>query len=120
MRNSARCVRHVVYALWWALKLFRHQDSDNNTILTLLADFKPPVATPYRSASNDSYSYASGVALRMARLYYDRYPYIRDWANSQGKTALHVASMRGNEEIVRVCNSPSLWKRPLKTLCRWI
>ena len=38
----------------------------------------------------------------MAKLYYDRYQYIRDWANSQGKTALHVASMRGNEEIVRV------------------
>jgi ankyrin repeat protein len=38
----------------------------------------------------------------MAKLYYDRYPYIRDWANFQGKTALHAASMRGNEEIVRV------------------
>ncbi|KAF9653395.1 ankyrin [Thelephora ganbajun] len=76
------------------------KDSDNNTILTLLADFKPPVTTPYLSTQNDHY--ASGAALRMAKLYYDRYPYIKDWANSQGKTALHVASMRGNEEIVRM------------------
>jgi hypothetical protein len=81
-----------------------YQDSDNNTILTLLADFKPPVSASYRSTPNDYY--ASGAALRMAKLYFDRYPYVRDWANSQGKTALHVASMRGNEEIVRVRNSP--------------
>ena len=43
----------------------------------------------------------------MAKLYYDRYPYIRDWANSQGKTALHAASMRGSEEVVRVRNFSS-------------
>jgi len=78
----------------------RYQDLDNNTILTLLADFKSSVTAPYRSAPNDCY--ASAAALRMAKLYYDRYPYIRDWANSQGKTALHAASMRGNEEVVRV------------------
>lgn len=41
----------------------------------------------------------------MAKLYYDRYPFIKDWSNSQGKTALHVAAMRGNEEIVRVRDS---------------
>ena len=81
----------------------RYQDSDNNTVLTLLSDFKPSVTAPYLSAPNDCY--ASAAALRMAKLYYDRYPYIRDWANSQGKTALHAASMRGNEEIVRVRNS---------------
>ena len=81
-----------------------YQDSDNNTVLTLLADFKPPVASPYLSAPSDYY--ASEAALRMAKLYYDRYSYIRDWANSQGQTALHAASMRGNEEIVRVRNSP--------------
>lgn len=76
------------------------KDSENNTILTLLADFKPSASIPYRSTQNDCYS--SGATLRMAKLYYDRYPYIRDWANSQGKTALHTASMRGNEEIVRM------------------
>jgi len=90
---------------WWANDVPHYQDSDNNTILTLLADFKPPATTPYRSAPNDLY--ASEAALRMAKLYYDRYPYIRDWANSQGKTALHAASMRGSEEVVRVRNCSS-------------
>jgi uncharacterized protein len=52
----------------------------------------------------------------MAKLYYDRYQYIRDWANSQGKTALHIASMRGNEEIVRVRDPPPLWGCPVQTL----
>lgn len=28
------------------------------------------------------------ATLRMARLYFDRYPFILDWSNSQGKTAL--------------------------------
>ena len=84
----------------------RYQDSDNNTILTLLADFKPPATASYRSTQNDGY--AGGAALRMAKLYYDRYPYIRDWANSQGKTALHAASMQGNEEIVRVRDPPGV------------
>ena len=87
-----------------ATDVSRYQDSDNNTVLTLLADFKPPVTSPHRSTPNDYY--ACEAALRMAKLYYDHYPYIRDWANSQGKTALHAASMRGNEEIVRVRNSP--------------
>ena len=91
------------------LMLSYYQDSDNNTILTLLADFKPPTSTPYRSTQDDCYS--SGAALRMAKLYYDRYPYIRDWANSQGKTALHTASMRGNEEVVQVRNPPSVQLR---------
>lgn len=105
---------YLWYASWilgGVANVSRYQDSDNNTILTLLADFKPPVTTPYRATQNDHY--ASGAALRMAKLYHDRYPYIRDWANSQGKTALHAASMRGNEEIVRVrdCDSPC-------TLCK--
>lgn len=43
-----------------------------------------------------------GATLRMARMYYDRYPDTLDWANAQGKTAIHLAAMRGNEELVRV------------------
>jgi uncharacterized protein len=43
--------------------------------------------------------------LRMARLYYDRYSGILDWSNTQGKTALHIAALKGNEELVRVCSS---------------
>lgn len=38
----------------------------------------------------------------MAKLYYDRYPYILDWSNLQGRTALHVAALKGDEELVRV------------------
>lgn len=38
----------------------------------------------------------------MARMYYDRYPYLIDWSNVHGKTALHVAATKGNEEFVRV------------------
>jgi len=44
-----------------------------------------------------------GAALRMARLYFERYPFILDWSNSQGKTALHTSALKGNEELVRVC-----------------
>ena len=81
------------------------QDSENNTILILLADLKPPIISRYGTTDPDS----MGAALRMARLYYDRYNFILDWSNLQGKTALHVASLKGNEELVRVSipNIPS-------------
>jgi hypothetical protein len=42
------------------------------------------------------------AALRMARMYYDRYPFILNWPDSSGKTALHVAALKGNEKLVRV------------------
>ena len=66
----------------------------------ILADQKPMT---YASAaalqdSNDAF-------LRMARLYYDRYSGILDWSNIQGKTALHIAALKGNEELVRVCST---------------
>jgi len=66
----------------------------------LLADFKPPPPNPY--APGPSQADLMGAALRMARLYYDRFPWILDWSNSQGKTALHMAALKGNEELVRV------------------
>ncbi|OCH92907.1 ankyrin [Obba rivulosa] len=74
------------------------KDSDNNTILILLADARPAVITPYGPSDHDFLS----ATLRMARLYYDRYPEILDWANREGKTALHVAALKGNEELVRM------------------
>ena len=46
-----------------------------------------------------------GAALRMARMYYDRYPFILEWSNTQGKTALHTAALKGNEDLARVCSS---------------
>lgn len=76
------------------------QDAENNTVLMLLADFKPPPPNPY--APGPSQVDQMSAALRMARLYYDRYPWILDWSNSQGRTALHMAALKGNEELVRV------------------
>ena len=86
-----------------ALLMRTSQDTDNNTILLLLADAKPPVTSPY--GSNQSEQEFLSATLRMARLYYDRYPDILDWANVDGKTALHVAALKGKEELVRVSTS---------------
>jgi hypothetical protein len=78
-----------------------HQDSENNTILMLLSDLKPSSSTsPYQSRPPDVD--IVGAALRMSKLYYDRYTWILDWSNVHGKTALHVAALKGNEELVRV------------------
>src|SRR6266576_3182534 len=74
------------------------QDSENSTILILLADMKPPLTTLYAPSDPD----LMGAALRMAKLYYDHYPFILDWSDSSGKTALHVAALKGNEELCRV------------------
>ncbi|KZT74303.1 ankyrin [Daedalea quercina L-15889] len=76
------------------------KDSDNNTILLLLADAKPPFTSPYGTTQSEQ-EFLSAT-LRMARLYYDRYPDILDWANMEGKTALHVAALKGKEELVRM------------------
>jgi ankyrin repeat protein len=38
----------------------------------------------------------------MARMYYERHSHIIDWSNSSGKTALHVASLKGKEDLARV------------------
>ncbi|KAG6880380.1 hypothetical protein C0992_007791 [Termitomyces sp. T32_za158] len=72
------------------------KDSENNTILMLLADYRPP--NVYAHEAEDS----SGATLRMARMYYERYPEVLDWTNVQGRTALHIAATKGNEELVRM------------------
>jgi len=66
----------------------------------LLADTKPAVAGPYSLIQPNLD--VIGAALRMARLYYDRYSWTLDWSNVHGKTALHIASLKGSEELVRV------------------
>ncbi|KAG6833886.1 hypothetical protein H0H87_007897 [Tephrocybe sp. NHM501043] len=73
------------------------RDSENNTILMLLADHTTP-----SYVTHDECEDSSGASLRMARLYYDRYPDVLDWANAQGKTALHISAIKGNEELVRM------------------
>jgi hypothetical protein len=67
----------------------------------LLSDLKPgPTTSPYLERPSDVD--IVGAALRMSKLYYDRYTWILDWSNIHGKTALHVAALKGNEELVRV------------------
>ncbi|PPQ83294.1 hypothetical protein CVT25_004033 [Psilocybe cyanescens] len=76
------------------------RDSENNTILMLLADQKPaPSGTHVSSATSED---KTGAYLRMARLYFDRYSWVLDWSNVHGKTALHIAALKGNEELVRM------------------
>lgn len=53
------------------------------------------------SGGSDDHEFYNAT-LRMARLYFDRYPDTIDWANCEGKTAAHLAATRGNEELVRV------------------
>lgn len=94
-RSCQRCVWLFVASGVWLNRVA--QDSENNTILILLAEIKPP-PIGFNAAGSD----ILGAALRMARLYYERYPYILDWSNSSGRTALHVAAMTGKDDMVRV------------------
>lgn len=70
----------------------------------ILADSGPPPQIYSSSASTLDFNSAT---LRMARLYYDRYQSsilnLLDWSNVQGRTALHLAAIKGNEDLVRVC-----------------
>ena len=91
-------VRHNETILFGLFSQRLRQDSENSTILILLADIKPPSTGLYAYSDPDFI----GSALRMARMYYDRYPFILDWSDSSGRTALHVAALKGNEELVRV------------------
>ena len=91
------------------------KDSENNTILMLLVDFKPLPPNPYAPAP--SQADLRGAALCMARLYYDRFPWILD-RNSQGKTALHMAALKGNEELVRVRQRVLTLSSCVDSLCR--
>lgn len=65
----------------------------------LLCDMKP--TTHYYSQPSEAD--ITGAALRMARMYFDRYPWILDWSNVHGRTPLHMAALKGNEDLVRVC-----------------
>ena len=83
------------------MRSFLQKDVENNTILTLLADLRPDSTSPYGAST--THPDLMGAALRMARMYYERYPYILEWSNIHDKTALHVSATKGNEELVRVC-----------------
>ncbi|KAH7105573.1 ankyrin [Auriculariales sp. MPI-PUGE-AT-0066] len=74
------------------------KDAENNTILLLLAGVGPN--SGYRPSTVDID--IREASRRMASRYYERYPFILDWSNLQGKTALHVAAVKGNEDFVRM------------------
>ncbi|KZP32938.1 ankyrin [Athelia psychrophila] len=76
------------------------RDSENNTILMLIADLTvPTTSTPYMTRPDID---LVGAGLRMSRMYWDRYPWILDWSNMHGKTALHMAALKGNEELAEM------------------
>jgi hypothetical protein len=64
----------------------------------LLSDISPNTLSQSGSQQKDT----MGATLRMAQMYHERYPWIVDWSNMQGKTCLHLAALKGNEELVRV------------------
>ncbi|KAG8894916.1 hypothetical protein FRB99_000915, partial [Tulasnella sp. 403] len=74
------------------------RDAENNTILILLAGVRAPPNTNPQAREYD----LQDTAMRMARMYYERYPYLIDWSNIHGKTALHVAATQGHEGFVRM------------------
>lgn len=66
----------------------------------LLADLQLPAANPY--CADPGHPDLMGAALRMAQAYYYRYPYMLEWSDVQGKTALHIAALKGNDSFVQV------------------
>jgi hypothetical protein len=103
MTSSARSARLALLTSEWAQRADtpRSQDSEKNTILCLLAAVKAnPLAPPNHLASDDAELQRS--AIRMARLYWHRFPFMTDWSNQQGRTALHIAALHGRDEFVQV------------------
>ncbi|KAE9397127.1 ankyrin [Gymnopus androsaceus JB14] len=76
------------------------RDVENNTILMLLADQRGALGDPHTPISSNGDNHRA--ALRMATLYYERCPKTLDWTNIHGKTPLHAAALKGNEELVRM------------------
>ena len=60
-------------------------------------------------------------------MYLDRYPFVRDWANSRGMTPLHTAAMKGELEAAQLLvdagsdvNAPDLeGNSPLHLASSW-
>ncbi|CDZ98601.1 FOG: Ankyrin repeat [Phaffia rhodozyma] len=74
------------------------RDSENNTLIHLLASLPSQLYTPPSRA----HVFQHGAAIRMASIYYDRFSFVLDWANVGGKTGLHVAAQEGNEGFVKL------------------
>lgn len=72
------------------------RDTDNSTILHMLASLPAPV-TPKKKKVAEIHK----AAVRMCNMYWDAFPYLMDWSNAGGKTALHIAAQSGNVEFVK-------------------
>lgn len=68
--------------------------------MILLAGLRSGTNSPYGSCRSPDG--LQDAALRMARAYHERFPFIIDWSNVQGKTALHLAALKGNDEFATV------------------
>ncbi|KLO15859.1 ankyrin [Schizopora paradoxa] len=87
------------------------KDMDGNTILLLLAGAAKSVAGHYIGQYENPDSLAA--TLTMASMYFQRYPDRLEWSNAQGKTALHQASLTGNEGLVRMlCDNKADYDLP--------
>ncbi|PVG03620.1 ankyrin [Serendipita vermifera] len=76
------------------------KDVEKNTILCLLAG--APGNSPSGSVHMTMDDATAQASMRMARMYLQRFPFITDWCNQHGKTALHIAASNGNDEFVRM------------------
>ncbi|WWC99772.1 hypothetical protein V866_006677 [Kwoniella sp. B9012] len=88
------------------------RDADNNTILHLLASIPSLSTSPFQhhlsahstslptKVDTRSYEVKSNISLRMTELYFTLFPFLLDWSNSGGKTALHVAAQCGNWRFI--------------------
>ena len=94
------------------------RDSDGNTILHHLASIpSPPTSSPHAHLLKSSalfpprppkHSLAEQIAIsiRMAHLYHTLFPFLLDWSNGSGKTALHLAALAGNTAFINLlCNA---------------
>ncbi|RXK36129.1 hypothetical protein M231_06620 [Tremella mesenterica] len=107
-------------AFEWLLLDYGHddqelsRDADNNTILHLLASVpSPPTLSPHTHLlrSNPTlppppkqrtFPELQQISLRMTELYHTLFPFLLDWSNAGGKTALHVAAQAGNTPFINL------------------
>ncbi|KAI9635215.1 ankyrin repeat-containing domain protein [Dioszegia hungarica] len=85
------------------------RDTDNNTLLHLLASVpsSQPTSLPYSSAFPPlppshvpTPTEQSRRSVQMTGLYHTLFPFLLDWSNSGGKTALHIAAQSGNTPFI--------------------
>lgn len=86
------------------------RDAEHNTIFHLLAGAAaPPSLSPITRLSSPLFPPRPStltepekvdIVLRMTDVYYTLFPFLLDWSNSSGKTALHYAAQANNYEFI--------------------